>query len=374
MRYIHLDMVRGAAAVAVALSHVRGALLVDYADLESTSLALKALYFATGLGHQAVIVFFALSGFLVGGAAFSRINAGEWKFIPYIVARVTRLWVVAIPALLLTFALDTVGIAVTGGVGYGGEYHTLLLSGPSPTVGADLSFGALLGNVFFLQTIVTPTFGTNGPLWSLANEFWYYLVFPIALASVRLRSTSLRWRLIGAALSVGLLLVLPTELTALGAIWVAGALSYLCMRWLGDLAPSRRYAYLVCAALLSCAATVASAVLPRSLSLDLVAGVAWASLIPAIACVGYGPGWYRWTTRGLSEVSYTLYLFHAPVVLFLSFVFVMPNQIQPDAFGVAALCGTTVFLLAFSGLMWWLFERNSNAVRSWAMARLKSFS
>ena len=39
-------------------------------------------------------------------------------------------------------------------------------------------------NAFFLQTIVGPTFGSNGPLWSLAYEWWYYVLFPLALGAV----------------------------------------------------------------------------------------------------------------------------------------------------------------------------------------------
>jgi len=39
----------------------------------------------------------------------------------------------------------------------------------------------LPANVFFLQTITVPVYGSNSPLWSLANEFWYYLLFPLLL-------------------------------------------------------------------------------------------------------------------------------------------------------------------------------------------------
>ena len=35
------------------------------------------------------------------------------------------------------------------------------------------------GNLVFLQTILVPTYGTNALLWSLANEFWYYMLFPL---------------------------------------------------------------------------------------------------------------------------------------------------------------------------------------------------
>jgi peptidoglycan/LPS O-acetylase OafA/YrhL len=40
------------------------------------------------------------------------------------------------------------------------------------------------GNLFFLQFIRTPVFGSNGALWSLANEFWYYILFPLGLIAL----------------------------------------------------------------------------------------------------------------------------------------------------------------------------------------------
>ncbi len=41
----------------------------------------------------------------------------------------------------------------------------------------------LLCNAAFLQTAACPQFAANGALWSLFNEFWYYMLFPpLALA------------------------------------------------------------------------------------------------------------------------------------------------------------------------------------------------
>ena len=47
----------------------------------------------------------------------------------------------------------------------------------------NLNPGAFFGNLFFLQTILCEPFGSNGPLWSLANEFWYYLLFAVAFGA-----------------------------------------------------------------------------------------------------------------------------------------------------------------------------------------------
>lgn len=42
----------------------------------------------------------------------------------------------------------------------------------------DLAPAVLLGNLLFLQTKITQEFGSNGPLWSLFSEFWYYVLVP----------------------------------------------------------------------------------------------------------------------------------------------------------------------------------------------------
>ncbi|QNA83239.1 acyltransferase family protein [Sphingomonas sp. So64.6b] len=76
-RFEHLDMVRGLAALLVLVGHVRGFVFVDYSDLTGSKLPFAPLYVIGGLGHQAVILFFALSGFLVGGRAMREIRQGK---------------------------------------------------------------------------------------------------------------------------------------------------------------------------------------------------------------------------------------------------------------------------------------------------------
>ena len=66
-RNLWLDLLRGLSALVVCLGHLRNAILVDGSDLIHPSITLKAFYFITGFGHQAVMVFFVLSGYFVGG-------------------------------------------------------------------------------------------------------------------------------------------------------------------------------------------------------------------------------------------------------------------------------------------------------------------
>ncbi len=49
--------------------HLRAFVFKDYSP--GGGVVEKAFYLFTGLGHEAVIIFFAMSGFLVGGGGYS---------------------------------------------------------------------------------------------------------------------------------------------------------------------------------------------------------------------------------------------------------------------------------------------------------------
>lgn len=56
------------AAFLVVSMHLRAALFVDWQQSESRGMAARLFYSVTSLGSEAVVVFFVLSGFLVGGS------------------------------------------------------------------------------------------------------------------------------------------------------------------------------------------------------------------------------------------------------------------------------------------------------------------
>ena len=64
--YTYLDLARGLAAPAVFAGHLRAFVFVDFQQAGQLGLFWKIFYFLTGLGHSAVMVFFVLSGFLIG--------------------------------------------------------------------------------------------------------------------------------------------------------------------------------------------------------------------------------------------------------------------------------------------------------------------
>jgi peptidoglycan/LPS O-acetylase OafA/YrhL len=138
----------------------------------------------------------------------------------------SRLWVVLLPTLLLTLGIDWLGAQITNSA-YTGQFHVHFNSGPQLAHPADHSALTFLGNLVFLQTIAVPVFGTNGPLWSLAFEFWYYVLFPLAVAAIR--ASPVRWlaRAGYLILFLCLLWMLPAPLLLSGLIWLMGVAVWL---------------------------------------------------------------------------------------------------------------------------------------------------
>ena len=70
--YYWLDAIRFLAAFMVVFCHSRNDFFLPYGELpvEQKTLGTMLFYSLGRLGHEAVIVFFVLSGFLVGGAIY----------------------------------------------------------------------------------------------------------------------------------------------------------------------------------------------------------------------------------------------------------------------------------------------------------------
>ena len=103
-RSLFLHFLRFFSAVTVCLGHTKEFLFV-HID-ESAPVLEKVSRLFLGLGPSAVLVFFFLSGYLVGGNEIANFVTKRLNFRNYIFNRITRLWIVLLPALLATFALN----------------------------------------------------------------------------------------------------------------------------------------------------------------------------------------------------------------------------------------------------------------------------
>lgn len=131
--------------------HYRGAFFEDYAHLEasSRSVGTMAFFFMTRLGQEAVLLFFVLSGFLVGGRIIEKVRGGTFSVSHYALDRSCRILIPLFSALLLV----AVQWIVTG---------------------ENFSWICLLGNMLSLQGVfVVPA---TEPLWSLSYEVWFYIL------------------------------------------------------------------------------------------------------------------------------------------------------------------------------------------------------
>jgi len=152
---LYLDFIRFSAAMLVFISHV-------------PSFAGGWLWQFSGFGHEAVVIFFVLSGFVIAYVVFDRKESA----LKYTVSRLTRIYSVAIPALLITFALYYVGQEINPGA-----FSVIndRLEDPLRTVITALTFTNQ-------SWVATPTL-SNLPYWSLGYEVLYYVFFGVLVYS-----------------------------------------------------------------------------------------------------------------------------------------------------------------------------------------------
>lgn len=157
---------------------------------------------------------------------------------------------------------------------------------------------------------------------------------------------------------------LPLWLLEGGAIWVAGAAACYCARHPALSSFLQHKATRIIALVVLFAALVLSKVPTANLG-DLKLGFLVALVLPVLATLpSLGRG-YCTAARAASEISYTLYLTHFPLLTFIAMVTLAPTRFAPSAFSAglyACLFGVSI---AWAAIIWWFFERNTDRVYSW---------
>jgi peptidoglycan/LPS O-acetylase OafA/YrhL len=370
----HMDLIRALAAWAVMWGHVRALCFVDFPQLQHAGLILKSVYFFTGFGHEAVMVFFVLSGFLISSAIINRRISGSWSWREYAIDRLSRLYVVLIPGLVLGLFWDTVGSHIFA--------SSATYSRPLPAFGVAIAQNQVtarifLGNLFFLQTIVCPTFGSNGPLWSLANEFWYYVLFPVALAAgIAWAKKSLRWAIPFSILAICVASFVGRGILSGFLVWLAGTVlvfAYSNGRFSGKNWLSL-YAFVSSLALSVCLVAARTRHWPL-LGNDIAIGAAFSLVLFGVLQIEMGANnsYYTRIAHFLAGFSYSLYVLHFPFLLFLRSWLVPAQKWQPDPvhlfyaviIGAAALC--------FAWLVSTFTESKTRVVRNWLKSAIPLF-
>lgn len=372
-----LDCTRWVAASIVFLGHLRDPLFLGYGSLTAAERnpLVQAWYFVTGWFGPAVIVFFVLSGYLVGGIASARASVGSFSIGSYAIDRVSRLYVAFLPALVLTAVLDVAGSIWFADTGFWTHQHPMLAEKVSSEPFASLlTPGLFFGNLLMLQTIAMPTFGSNMPLWTISLEFWFYAVF--GLGALVALSKPGRQRILPAMGLLLLVVLLGKSFVAYMGLWVIG---------------------------------VAASFVPwRSIERPFLAGLAFLSVL---VCIRFFQGainsepWGIWlrdygvalsfawwlvsmrstrlailrstgvVNRFMADFSYSLYLIHFPLMLFLLGALHATEKFEAIARGYSPTSseglGVQAAVIVLTYVLAWLFATLTERRTSWVRARLK---
>lgn len=280
---VWLDHFRWLAALMVAVSHTRNLLMPDFHS--GLNAAERVLYFFTLFATQSVVIFFVLSGLLVGGSIVRRARADELDLADYFIDRATRLYVVLVPALVLTAVLQWAGQA-------------LQCDGPD-------SPERYLANLAFLQNFgVTGPPCNNSPLWSLSSEAFFYVLAPLVVVAATRRS----W--LALALSCGLILASLATFVDNRA-WTGFGL----MLWMAGLLPW--FVRLCVSAVVMVLPVLAVLLLMRFhlLSDDRTGEALLAIAFAALLCADFSGVRAPWPRFGaaMAGFSFSLYLVHMPI-------------------------------------------------------------
>ncbi|WP_339726239.1 acyltransferase [uncultured Paraglaciecola sp.] len=346
-----LDMLRWIAALVVVVAHIRSTIMVPYSELVSSNLFLDIFYFVSNIGHEAVIVFFVLSGFLVGGNTLDSFINNKFSWRIYLVNRVSRLYVVLVPALIIGFALDYFGSYL-----YEPYYMNEYGFGPfAYDVTTRVNFDTFVMNLLMMQTSHSTQFGSNGPLWSLAYEFWYYITFPLILGLIYNKKTLSRF--FSAVILVLLLIVLNTNIFIYFAYWLIGIIVYLLYK-----NKCESYSHLYISLLIF--------ILLVYLSYINFFNVYKISLFFLAIATGYliyslqtSKILFSAFNVKMASFSYTLYLYHAPLLLYLASELGITKS-QPEWSSFALFVFLLLCVYVYSYLAYLLFEKNTLNVRA----------
>jgi peptidoglycan/LPS O-acetylase OafA/YrhL len=266
------------------------------------------------------------------------------------------------PALILGAIWDRIGMRLPLAAPL---YYDALYKFFVPSVALRSTVPIFFGNLFFLQSIVSPVFGSNGPLWSLSYEFWYYIVFPLLILAAAVLSGT-RMRMAYAALALLLLWFVGPQISLYFLIWLVGAL----VGRLPRIVPSKTLvAALTWGAgliFLGSLAWVRAHRVSSDLLTDYIVGFSFALWLYTLLLVSredVSPAYARGAKK-LAGFSYTLYLTHFPVLLLLRGLLNPQGDWQPDARHLLYALGIGLLVLTYAYWVAEFTEVHTSSVRN----------
>lgn len=341
----NVEALRGLAALVVAYFHCRVIAWIgiqQYAQTHHFAFSLDSLLaYATipfGWGAIGVPVFFVISGYCIHRGPASRLRRTPqytlytWDFLR---RRFVRIYPILLAALILTFVLDNASLRFF----------------PHNDRLGDLGLATFAANLFALQGIFSPSYGSNGALWTLAIEIQFYAMYPLLFPVIR-RLGATPTLLALAFVSIASYMLFERRgvvvFTSYWFSWYLGA--YVAQLQIAGARPAPRA---VCAAAIGLLA--AGCVV--SFRSEYLAFQLWSlAFAPVLLSVCQVPDARSRLMRLLAKIgdfSYSLYIVHVPIFVFLvSWLF---HSRKPDSilYSACFLC----VAVAGAYLFYWCVER-----------------
>lgn len=349
--FLHFS--RWIAAFLVVLSHVRAMSFPPFDQLLEKGIFIKFFYFISSLGHEAVIIFFILSGYLIGGEVMREMkdNCFDWK--RYLTKRIVRLYIVLIPALILTAGFDRLGYHFFNQLG---SFNRFFETGKE-------SIETFFINLLMLQHSHGAIFGTNDPLWSLAYEFWYYILFPLILQIFFIKSKKIK--IISSILILLIISSISWKIVLYFSIWLTGT-----MIWFVN---QNKFFNLKIISYFLLLLFVGSITVSRYLGNyagDLFVGVVYAVLTIYFIYNTDESSLFRcflnWKGhKKLADFSYSLYLIHFPFMMLvfnIYYVSLGDIRLNMHATNFFVLFAAIFLIYTFSYIIYVFSERNTKKI------------
>lgn len=314
--------------------------------------------FLTRYGNPAVLLFFVLSGIVIHLGLARAGASAPFDVKNYARRRLLRLYPPLLAILLFTAGADFLGKSINPAYYVNPVFH----AGATPILDVNnwlhLNEGLLdfVGNLLFTQGLFVTTFGSNGALWSLAYEGFFYLFYAVAFVPLYQKKGRLwAFGLWGAVSLAGMLVWIATDRLIWSwpgylVIWLAGAAIAEFIAAGSRLPRAGSWLILSLGGIVILVALYQK--LPRSLDESLwgltLAGCLFALMVGGSALA---QRFNRWIERLaiFAPMSYTLYLLHFPFFSLISAAYQSVYNELPDSFGL--LIAGVLSCLAVAGLI-----------------------
>jgi len=360
-----LDLIRGSAALLVVMGHLRSLMFENW---KGGDIFAYFFYAITSLGHQAVIVFFVLSGFFVGGSFIADKNKDIFK---YSIKRISRFYTVLIPALVLTWIIDSIGIyLLKANALYGGYSDNYVLK---YDVASRLNLETLFANMIYLQDIIHPTFGSNGALWSLAYEFWFYIIFPLLL--FLFSSNKRNYKIVAFTAIVTMFYFLGLKGFIFLLIWFIGVLVYSLYKEedINKKIKQSKYKIILILAFI-CTLLMSFVCRTWGLIADLFLGISFGLLLLVILNSKEISSIYlRKIATFIANISFSMYAIHLPILVLIIAFFTKGNVFEFNFMNLVKYLIILGCVIGLSFIFWRSFESKTYIVNSYLSKLLKKW-